>query len=470
MDDDNDYGGHRLNPNCQRVDLSRITTRELVYHVASSIAGLRNDYPDRFEQLEQVVQGESNDWKEILEDIGKNLEFLQSTLDDCQEGQEGADGVKALLRIVEDHITDMQTDQDRLLHAIVEFASANQSRVESMNDSVSAQMSALRAEVQALRRTISQTPRFPQFRRLPAEVRFMIWDLALPRRMVGLKESFGNDTEEFDNPRYEFISKLPPPSVAQVCRESRAIACQSGRLVSIRNSPVYLPSCLRVQWTWFDSSRDSLFFRLSMSGYSLHPIRDLTSRAQHVTIDYETFDDDVYNFFESLFTPSSFPQLKTIDIVGETYTQPERSDPVLESRVFTRDCNHPISIEKHNQSVKKAFLRKLKTNHSSDDVDQLERFLEAKGNTDGLPHDNIHYDTQAWHDRLKQLHDRWLINQYEGGASGGDVNGGRTTSVRVNEKEKVGPSYDWLVMMNLKIPTIRRVALLRLRGDGWNIM
>ncbi|KAI1461045.1 hypothetical protein F4805DRAFT_414552 [Annulohypoxylon moriforme] len=478
-DEDVQYGGHQLSPNCRRVDLSRVTTRELVYHVAASIAGLRDDFPDRFEHLEQVVQGESNDWKEILEDIGKNLELLQQTLDDCQEGQEGVDGVKALLRIVEDHITDVQTEQDRLAREMLEYASATHSRVDGIKDTISetvdAQTKVLRAEIQALRRTIDQAPRFPQFKKLPVEIRFMIWDLALPRRMVCLKECFEDDQDEFINVQYSFASKLPPPSVAQVCQESRAVACQSGRLVAIRNMKLYpqgrLLPCSRAQWGWFDSSRDSLFLQPSLS--HLHPlnsIKDLTSRAQHVTIDYGSSGDHLFNYFEALFSPNYFPVLKAIDIAGETYTQPQRSDAVLEARIFARDCDYPISIEKHNQSARNALLRKLKANHSSDDVDRLERFLEAKGNTDGLPRDIIHYDDEAWNDRQKHLHDRWFIAQYRWDVLGGeDGEGTGSKLVRINGQQKPGLTFDWLVMMHLRMPIIRRVALLRLDGDTWKV-
>ncbi|KAI2473326.1 hypothetical protein F4781DRAFT_380015 [Annulohypoxylon bovei var. microspora] len=464
MDDENDqYGGYRSGPNCQRVDLSRVTTRELVYHVAASIAGLRDDFPDRFEQLEQVVQGESNDWKEILEDIGTNLESLQQALDDCYEGVEGEEGVKALLREVEDHITSVEVGQNRLADKFKREMDGASGRIDVLNT----QSKVLRAEIQALRRTINDRPQFPQFRRLPAEIRLMIWDLALPRRMVCVRGYRYND-EQIIYAQYRFISKSLPPSVAHVCRESRGVACQSGRLVSIRNikalpsrSPPSYPT--KISWAWFDSSRDSLYLQPNTNRFfGLEAIADLTSRAQHVTLDYGPFrgyDTHIYRYMDHLFSPFYFPQLKAIDIAGDQLTQSERSDPVLETRLFGYGGDYPLSIAKDDQSTKTALVKRMKTNHSSDDVDRIEKFL-AGLHRSRFTLDKLHCDDQVWSDHIRQWHDRWSMTQYQWDALGGkDENKELAT---VNGKKKPGLTVKWLRMMEHRRPIIRRVIMLHL--------
>lgn len=57
-------------------------------------------------------------------------------------------------------------------------------------------------------------PSFPQFGRLPAELRTLIWQLAVPRRII--------DWPEFERPDYgDTGERIAVPVVASVCREAR---------------------------------------------------------------------------------------------------------------------------------------------------------------------------------------------------------------------------------------------------------
>lgn len=59
-----------------------------------------------------------------------------------------------------------------------------------------------------------QPSRMPQFKHLPLEIREMIGELAVPRRLIG----FEGIDQDADVP-----SVLSVPTVAQVCRESRRV-------------------------------------------------------------------------------------------------------------------------------------------------------------------------------------------------------------------------------------------------------
>ncbi|KAI8957391.1 hypothetical protein F5Y11DRAFT_363873 [Daldinia sp. FL1419] len=72
---------------------------------------------------------------------------------------------------------------------------------------------------------------FPQFRNLPPEIRLMVWDYCLPRRVVPLHDTkfieSWRDVAAVDNTP---IACPNPPVISQVCRESRDFALMHGRL------------------------------------------------------------------------------------------------------------------------------------------------------------------------------------------------------------------------------------------------
>lgn len=478
MDNEGGFcGGNMGAPMCRghRFDMNRFTTRELVYHVLAGIRDLRDDFPDRFEHLEEVVQGESNDWKEILEDIGNNIEALQGAIEDCVEGTEGDDGLKALLHTVEEQITE---GQDRIREGLDSCVRTNEININKAKDAIvealNSQTRVLRNEIRSLRRVMDYQARpFHQFRNLPIEIRLMIWDLALPRRMVCFKESFDVDPLQNLSVHYELVSQVLPPSVAQVCRESRAVACQYGKLSSTRNVKRQ-PGSIHTEkmppsWAWFDPSRDSIFLKPQTRNLDgIEALREFTKRAWYVTIDYGRRGFHTSRFLNTLYSPNIFPVLKNIDFVGETYVQPYRSDPVLETRLFSREGTYPISVDKHDAFARDALIKKLVAgSQRSDDVNRLMMFLNAKENTDGLPHDKLHYDEQAWNDRQKYFYNKWYNVQYDWSVLGGVNNremaglGARMT------RPRPGLTCEWMMMMEPKRPTTRRVALLRLESDEW---
>lgn len=93
-------------------------------------------------------------------------------------------------------------------------------------------------------------PRFLPFTRLPPEIRIMIWDLAIPKGQLRLQMKCYCHP---DDRIISFPPSLLPPAVAQVCRESRAVACRSGIIVSFE-----CPNCSEELKSWYDSGRDKV--------------------------------------------------------------------------------------------------------------------------------------------------------------------------------------------------------------------
>lgn len=126
---------------------------------------------------------------------------------------------------------------------------------------------------------------FP-FTRLPYELRRIIWDLALPKRIIdlGCFIDISDQRVPFLHPSHGYFqdpsreagllqkSTLPPlrgvdppvPRIASVCRESRTIAYETGRLVPVKadkfagrpqrgGKPRPEP-----KYVWFDPARDSI--------------------------------------------------------------------------------------------------------------------------------------------------------------------------------------------------------------------
>ncbi|CRG92113.1 hypothetical protein PISL3812_09168 [Talaromyces islandicus] len=116
---------------------------------------------------------------------------------------------------------------------------------------------------------------FHLFPKLPAELRLEIWRLCLPQRVC-----------EKDQPYYAIVFHLPdgapspcllyqttevngrPPVVTRVCRESRAVAWETGLFYQFFRStnPLLKPRPSEAEWrsytsidaAWFDSTRDSM--------------------------------------------------------------------------------------------------------------------------------------------------------------------------------------------------------------------
>lgn len=105
--------------------------------------------------------------------------------------------------------------------------------------------------------TSLQISRKVQFKHLPLEIREMIWELALPIRLLGFEGIF----QEGDIP-----TALSVPAVAHVCQESRRIAMSRRYFEALSHEETRLPGSplWRLKhtksacWTWFTPYKDAL--------------------------------------------------------------------------------------------------------------------------------------------------------------------------------------------------------------------
>lgn len=95
---------------------------------------------------------------------------------------------------------------------------------------------------------------FPQFAKLPPEIRRMIWDTSIPSRKF---RPFDYREEDTDHTKFSLL----PPVAAQVCRESRGVACVSGGMYLMYWEPTSRYTSFEY-WTWFDGSHDVLELHL----------------------------------------------------------------------------------------------------------------------------------------------------------------------------------------------------------------
>ena len=88
-------------------------------------------------------------------------------------------------------------------------------------------------------------------RQLPGEIRNMIWELSIPTDRVLVISAHGY-----------YVHALPPPAIAWVCSESRAVALQHGRAYALFTEPIPLllhPALFHhppKAWTWFSPAHD----------------------------------------------------------------------------------------------------------------------------------------------------------------------------------------------------------------------
>ncbi|KAI1844265.1 hypothetical protein JX266_009556 [Neoarthrinium moseri] len=273
---------------------------------------------------------------------------------------------------------------DRKFSAFSEIVSSNHDDLRDdhilLHDTIDLSVSKLRRELRSCHREIDSLrrllgsngpPRFPLFIKLPTEIRAMIWDYASPRRVVTVEEveSGGDDgAEQWST--YLFKPRRSPPAVAHVCQESRAIVCRAARIFPIRNSLAPLLYRLgapdlsfetaypETQWSWFDSSRDTLHLKMKLRGFrSPINMKEILRAAESIAIDSPRYTDS--RFLRHLFNPLVTPNLASVDLVDRVMTLPENSDPYIESHLFGTDRTGPIAVNNDHPQALTSFLYRL---------------------------------------------------------------------------------------------------------------
>ncbi|KAI1403849.1 hypothetical protein F4819DRAFT_450015 [Hypoxylon fuscum] len=317
-----------------------------------------------------------------------------------------------------------------------------------------------------------QLLQFPQFRRLPPEIRAMIWDLATPRRVFGLQRYLLHD---FDDgfPGYYFDPVLSPPSIAQVCRESREFACRSGKPVAIKiknaiSNPAPAIKATRdypeTAWSWYDPNRDT--FHIAHRGDFVRPLADnvlcsgLNERTQHIAIDWSLRKISWTNL-SYLSNPKLFPQLRTVDLIRDSF-HPKLCLAHLNAQMprFKYNSN-PILMDINDEAAQKTLISKMKRDNPPDCATEgLEEFLaEARGiadyiiyaRTDRAVFPDLCIDN--WRGHLNHLKQEWIVSKYNWYPLGG---GGRDVKpMEIKGEKRPGLSEQWT---NANCPVFRRVV------------
>ncbi|KAI0476740.1 hypothetical protein F4859DRAFT_521310 [Xylaria cf. heliscus] len=204
-------------------------------------------------------------------------------------------------------------------------------RLSDMTDRLQRETGALRKQVDTLRKTLDCAPRFACFTRLPSEIRHKIWDLALPRKILRFRSiRWVTEGESMSGNILEEGSISTIPSVAQACREARAIAILTGAVRGVQTPTIkYGPKTQfrfdddwslkgsrynKTQWSWYDASRDTLEITSDLCFNPDFDMRHITQVAQHVLVDpFNDFYLEVY--ISILFNPNLFASLSTVSFI-----------------------------------------------------------------------------------------------------------------------------------------------------------
>lgn len=236
-----------------------------------------------------------------------------------------------------------------------------------------------------------QPSRMPHFKRLPLEVREMIWELAVPRRLLG----FEGVIQKQGVP-----SALSVPAVAQVCRESRRVVMSRKSITALTGRSTHLkgPSQLwRLEyaqsklWTWFTPYKDALLINArKFEPLERHRTNHLmVQTVEHIIIEdcslwYHssedcTDDDDgvTYKRFSTWvhqlvpypeYAPSTGDptyNLRTVDFAMSMVTKVDRSyPPNFVRRLFAED--HVKIVDLRDEEAVRGIKRVLE-----DEVSQV---------------------------------------------------------------------------------------------------
>ncbi|KAI1863353.1 uncharacterized protein JN550_009673 [Neoarthrinium moseri] len=239
--------------------------------------------------------------------------------------------------------------------------------------SLRGEVTKLRKEICVLRNLIANDAKFPNFARLPAEVRNMVWNLALPAQVVKITH-----TRSTGGLRFRFATRNPPPAVSQVCQEARQVARRHGAIRAIEHE-VNLTGRLRFrrqmqmdpnhqnpprferEWSWFDSYRDMLLVDILDSHSRLPPangLLQLTRSTESVMLE-KTGSLRDQAWLEDLFDPHHFPKLKTVIVPAATIVTRPPKDAPDEAQTYRMNSRSPNVLDIDDEGDMSDIARKL---------------------------------------------------------------------------------------------------------------
>ncbi|CAM1501696.1 Fc.00g036800.m01.CDS01 [Cosmosporella sp. VM-42] len=180
---------------------------------------------------------------------------------------------------------------------------------------------------------------FPQFSRLPIELRRRIWDMSIPQRK--LRHHYINRPAAA-NIRPVPITGLSPPIASRVCRESRLVACYRGGIF-----PLFKSFKCRY-WTWFDGTHDVL--ELGTMDFLDEPLlgdgfMDILRRAETILVNM--WDFDTCRFHAMLENQDIRRTLRTVNFQPTPPEAVTKSswDPQVVAKLFRSDSVVMVDLE-----------------------------------------------------------------------------------------------------------------------------
>ncbi|KAI0850100.1 hypothetical protein F5Y00DRAFT_233608 [Daldinia vernicosa] len=440
---------------------ARGSTNDAIYQLARVADTLHSKSLDKVDLLEEYIDRElekrSSDSKNALEKVSTTIQSLRGNVNHTSQAQQTKNKMIDCLDLLQTQIQTMYTDHDGfgpgfkdLKYKIAEVRS-NQHDLRDV-------LRMIHADVQTLHES-TEISGFPQFRRLPLEIRAMIWDLAIPNRILGLDEDL--DIAGV----YHFKPGLSPPSVAHVCKEARSIACRSGRLVSIRNYWEDQQGMPRPAWSWYDPSRDSLRLCIgSLVGSPNATILEITECTQSVISGGGSDNTLCYRLLSYLSDPHYFPHLKVVGFISDTYVYRELRDHIVEIRLFSLDRRNSISVDVDDEAAKKGLIYRITKDHSSIETNQLVSWLEDDtGELWSDLHSTNSVRKLKWPHFLDHLRREWILAK--SWYSSGD---GHHDTQQANKSGKQIPrlSEARAVPTSESVPVFQRVKLIEQEAVG----
>ncbi|KAH8200742.1 hypothetical protein TruAng_005131 [Truncatella angustata] len=345
----------------------------------------RASEPGRLASLDARVGSLAGDIKTCIELLQTQIQTHQTTfqlhsnsineLSGCISNVDGnVEKIHHQVSDIQEQYEDVQEKVDETMDVFGTILQEAQDVFELRTSQLKQQVDAQRREIDKLRKLFDDgPPQFPQFRRLPVEIRGMIWGQALPQRILTIEETV-NKTLNIETmaimkwSQYRFSPRLRPPAVAQACRESRAVACKAGQLVPLRNPQAY--ACLngsihrhshmgvrKTQWSWFDPDRDSLRIKTAKGLYSTEVLEDMLSIVQSIIIDSPS--RVLGMIFADICNQRLFPRLTEVKLAEDTVLLPPHSDPYTESQLFGVERTNPLAIDVDDSPLLEGIVRKL---------------------------------------------------------------------------------------------------------------
>lgn len=287
-------------------------------------------------------------WQSRLERLEYDFQTSQRRLQTRIVGLEQEIGVLRSVSNAKISLSRLQSG-DRFVDAIIHLSE----RINTLDSAANL----FASDISTLQKAIDYAPyAFPQFVRLPLELREIIWGLAMPQRVHKVAKDFRG-----------WEVKNGPPMLAHTCHESRRIAHRTGRPTAFHEvfdsgewdrftkEPIGRNKML----SWFDVRHDVL--QVQATGkWRPSRVGDFCQVVETVLLSYDDYDMAV-SCLPFLYHPAYFSNLKLIQLempgisllAGQTTT-------IGEEEIFGRKLDVPIYADLDDEDFVQTIAENLR--------------------------------------------------------------------------------------------------------------